>query len=179
MKQYRPLIFFLLRFLGSYIVLILLYNWYLNQYLPFGTPDPFTELSSNLAAKGFKALGFNAHSIHYGNENFMRLWVDGKYSSIVNEGCNAISVLIIFVAFILAFYTTFKQTITYILISLFVLFVMNISRIILLTYIYRFHKEYSKVSHDYLFPLIIYGSVIILWIVWIKLFVTKKGKNAE
>lgn len=179
MKQYLPLIFFLLRFLGSYIVLILLYNWYLNQYLPFRQPDPFTELSSNLSAKGFNLLGFNAHSIHYGNENFMRLWVDGKYASIVNEGCNAVSVLIIFVAFILAFYTTFKQTITYILISLFVLFVMNISRIILLTYIYRFHKEYSKMSHDYLFPLIIYGSVIILWIVWIKLFVTKKAKNAE
>jgi len=178
MKQYRPLIFFLLRFLGSYIVLILFYNGYLNQYLPFGQPDPFTELSSNLAAKGFNTIGFNAHSIHYGNENFMRLWVDGRYASIVNEGCNAISVLIIFIAFILAFYTTFKQTIIYILISLVALFGMNISRIILLTYIYRFHQEYSKMAHDYLFPLIIYGAVIILWIVWIKLFVTKRTKNA-
>ncbi|MBS7333603.1 MAG: exosortase family protein XrtF [Weeksellaceae bacterium] len=179
MKQYKPLIFFLIRFLGSYILMILIYNWYLNQYLPNGIPDPFTKFSSDLAANGFNFLGFETKSIHYGQENFMRLLVEGKYASIVNEGCNAISVLIIFVAFILAFYTTFKQTFLYIIGSLILLFVMNIFRIILLTYIYRFHTEYSKMSHDYLFPAIIYGSIIFLWIVWIKLFVIKKKTNAE
>ena len=159
--------------------MILIYNWYLNQYLPNGIPDPFTKLSSDLAAKGFNLLGFQSSSIHIGNESFMRLIVDGKYSSIVNEGCNAISILIIFVAFILAFYTTFKKTFLYIIISLMLLFVMNISRIILLTYIYRFHSEYSKMAHDYLFPAIIYGAIILLWIVWIKGFVIKNKKDAE
>lgn len=158
--------------------MILIYNWYLNQFLPQGIPDPFTKFSSDLASKGFNLLGFESKSIHYGNENFMRLWIEGDWASIVNEGCNAISVLIIFVAFILAFYTTFKQTFLYIIVSLFLLFIMNIGRIILLTYIYRFHSEYSKMSHDYLFPAIIYGSVIIFWIIWIKGFVIKKNANA-
>lgn len=179
MKQYKPLIFFLLRFLGSYVVMIILYNLYLNQYLPHKIADPFTRMSANLASKVFNIVGFDSISVNLPNENFMRLIVDNKFASIVNEGCNAISVLIIFVAFILAFYTYFKQTFLYIISSLFVLFVMNIFRIVLLTYIFRYHKEYSKMAHDYLFPAIIYGAVIILWIVWIKFFVIKKKQNAE
>lgn len=178
MNQYKPLILFLLRFLGSYIGLILIYNWYLNQYLPLGLPDPYTEFNANLASKGFNLLGIPTQSLHYEKENFMRLWVDGDWGSIVNEGCNAISILIIFIAFILAFYTNFKQTISYIIVSLILLFILNIFRIILLTYIYRFHSEYSKVSHDYLFPAVIYGSIVILWIIWIKYFVSKKKADA-
>ena len=179
MQQYKPLIFFLLRFIGSYIIMLLIYNFYLNQYLPLGEPDPFTRFSADMAAKGFNVLGFESFTVHRTGEDFMRLVVDGKQGSIVNEGCNAISILIIFVAFILAFFTTFKQTFIYIISSLFLLIVMNIGRIILLTYIYRFHSEYSKVSHDYLFPAIIYGSIVVLWIVWIKIFVLKPQKNAE
>lgn len=178
MNQYKPLILFLLRFLGSYIILILIYNWYLNQYLPFGTPDPYTKFNSDLAEKVFNLLGIRTKSLHYENENFMRLWVEGDWGSIVNEGCNAISVLIIFIAFILAFYTTFKQTFAYILVSILVLFWMNIFRIIFLTYIYRFYPNISKMAHDYLFPAIIYGSIVILWIIWIKFFVNKKNVNA-
>ena len=97
--------------------------------------------------------------------------------SLVNEGCNAISILIIFVAFIVAFYTNFKQTFLFIIAGLGALFVMNIARIMLLNYIFRYHDEYGKMAHDYLFPAIIYGSIVVLWIVWIKFFVTKYNKQ--
>jgi exosortase family protein XrtF len=174
MKQYQPLLLFLLRFLGSYVLMILIYNWYLNQFLPFGNPDPFTKFSSDAAAKLFNFLGIQADSLHIGKDQFMRLAVEGKFSSIINEGCNAVSILIIFVAFILAFYTNFKQTFLYLLSSLIILITMNIFRIVLLTYIFRFLPEYGKSAHDYLFPAIIYGSIIVLWIIWIKFFVIKK-----
>lgn len=179
MKQYKPLILFLLRFIGSYVLLILLYNWYLNQYLPLGEADPFTRFCANLASKGFNLIGIESTAIHVSGENYMRLIVENKIGSIVNEGCNAISVLIIFIAFILAFYTNFKQVLTFITSSLVLLFLMNIFRIILLTYIFRFLPEYGKASHDYLFPAIIYGTVIILWIVWVKFFVIKNQTNAK
>lgn len=178
MKQYQPLIFFLLRFIGSYIILIIIYNWYLNQYLPFGMPDPFTKWNSDISASIFNFLGIHSESLHVGNEKFTRLVVEGKFSAYVNEGCNACSVLIIYISFIIAFFTTFKQTIIFLIISIPILILMNIFRIVLLTYIFRFLPEYGKSAHDYLFPAVIYGSVIILWIIWIKLFVIKKNKNA-
>ncbi len=179
MKQYQPLLFFLLRFLGSYILMILLYNCYLNQYLPFGEADPFTTFNADMAAKIFNFIGINAESLHVGKDKFIRLAIEGKFTGIVNEGCNAISVLIIFVAFILAFYTNFKQTILFLLISLILLIGMNIFRIVLLCYIFRYLPEYGKAAHDYLFPAIIYGSIVILWIIWIKYFVIKKKNYAE
>jgi len=179
MNQYKPLLLFLLRFLGSYIVMLLIYNWYLSLYLPNGTPDPFTRWNSDVASKIFNLIGYKSESIHAGKENYMRLAVDGKFASIVNEGCNAVSVLIIYISFIFAFYTKFKQVLIYLAASLIGLIIMNVFRIVFLTYIYRFLPEYSKIGHDYLFPAIIYGSIVILWIIWIKFFVFKKNKNAE
>lgn len=179
MNSYKPLILFLLRFFGSYILMIVLYDWYLNFYFDQGMADPFTKFNADASAWLFNLMGIRAESLHAGNDKFMRLALDGKFTSIVNEGCNAISVMIIFIAFILAFYTKFKETLLYILISLVLLIFMNILRITLLTYIYKFLKEYSKIGHDYLFPAIIYGTVLILWFVWIKGFVIKKKKYAE
>ncbi|MDM1550233.1 exosortase family protein XrtF [Empedobacter falsenii] len=177
MKEFKPLLLFLARFLGTYIILSLAYKLYLDQYLPHNNPDPFTKLTSDVTAFGLNKCGFFSFSNIAENQPWMRLVVDGQVASIVNEGCNAISILIIFISFIVAFYTNFKQTFLFILSGLAILFVMNISRIMLLNYIFRYHNEYGKMAHDYLFPAIIYGSIVVLWIVWIKFFVTKYNKQ--
>ena len=179
MKEFKPLLLFLARFLGTYIILSLVYKLYLDQYLPHNIPDPFTKFTSDLTASGLNSCGFFSFSNIAENHPWMRLIVDGQVASIVNEGCNAISIMIIFIAFIVAFFTTLKQTILYIFAGLAVLFVMNISRIMLLNYIFRYHNEYGKTAHDYLFPAIIYGTIVVLWIVWIKFFVTKKTKKDD
>lgn len=181
MKEFKPLIFFLARFLGTYIILSLLYKLYLDQFLPFNTPDPFTKFTSDTTAYFLNLFGDVSYSNIAINRPWMRLILNGQFASIVNEGCNAISVAIIFVSFVVAFYTNLKQTLLFILVSLIGLFIMNISRIILLNYIFRYHYEkYGKIAHDYFFPAIIYGSIVILWIIWIKFFVTKQvKKNAE
>lgn len=177
MKEFKPLLLFLARFLGTYIILSIAYKLYLDQYLPHNIPDPFTKFTSDITAFFLNKFGFFSFSNIAENQPWMRLIVDGQVASIVNEGCNVISILIIFVSFIVAFYTNLKQTILFILAGLVILFVMNISRIMLLNYIFRYHNEYGKMAHDYLFPAIIYGSIVVLWIVWIKFFVTKYNKQ--
>lgn len=177
MKEFKPLLLFLARFLGTYLILSFLYKLYLDQYIPHNIPDPFTVFTSDVSAIGLNKCGFFSFSNVAIHQPWMRLVVDGRLASIVNEGCNAISILIIFVSFIVAFYTNFKQTFLFIVAGLAALFVMNISRIMLLNYIFRYHHEYGKMAHDYLFPALIYGSIVILWIVWIKFFVTKYNKQ--
>lgn len=179
MKEYKPLIVFLLKFLGSYVLMILLYNWYLQQYLPQNIADPFTAFTSDSTKVGLDILGFETKSYQSQGNPFYRIWMEGQNVSIVNEGCNAVSVMIIFVAFIIAFGTKFKTTILYIFGGLIALFVMNIARIVLLNWIFRYHDDYGKTAHDYLFPAIIYGTIVILWIVWIKFFVIKPKKNEQ
>ncbi|MEG0188205.1 MAG: exosortase family protein XrtF, partial [Algoriella sp.] len=134
MKEFKPLLLFLARFLGTYIILSLLYKLYLDQYLPHNIPDPFTKFTSDVSAIGLNTCGFFSFSNIADQQPWMRLVVDGQVASIVNEGCNAISILIIFVAFIVAFYTNFKQTFLFIIAGLGALFIMNIARIMLLNY---------------------------------------------
>lgn len=178
MKEFKPLILFLARFLGTYIFLSLLYKLYLDQYIPFDKPDPFTKLTSDVTAYFLNVFGNVSYSNIAIGKPWMRLIINGQFASIINEGCNAISVAIIFISFIVAFYTNMKQTLLFILAGLVGLFVMNIMRIILLNYIYRYHfKEYGTIAHDYFFPTIIYGTIVVLWIIWIKFFVTKKAKK--
>ncbi|MEG0529569.1 MAG: EamA family transporter, partial [Bacilli bacterium] len=85
--------------------------------------------------------------------------------------------VVVFCAIFLKENITMKQIGAIIVAFLGALFIMNIARIMLLNYIFRYHDEYGKMAHDYLFPAIIYGSIVVLWIVWIKFFVTKYNKQ--
>lgn len=99
-------------------------------------------------------------------------YVSGDYRSRMVEGCNAISVMILFLAFVFAFY---KGTKTFVFagISLVILHIMNVLRIAGLNILIVEMPQYSKIGHDYFFPAIIYGTVVVLWLVWIKFFALK------
>ena len=53
------------------------------------------------------------------------------------------------------------------------LHLMNILRIAGLNVLIMEAPQYTKIGHDYFFPAIIYGTVVILWIVWIKFYALK------
>ena len=90
MKEFKPLLLFLARFLGTYIILSIAYKLYLDQYLPHNIPDPFTKFTSDITAFFLNKFGFFSFSNIAENQPWMRLIVDGQVASIVNEGCNAI-----------------------------------------------------------------------------------------
>jgi len=39
------------------------------------------------------------------------------------------------------------------------------------------YPEYGKMFHDFIFPAIIYGSVVVLWLIWIKFFALKNENS--
>jgi exosortase family protein XrtF len=89
------------------------------------------------------------------------------------EGCNAISVMILFVSFVFAFYKGTK-TFVFVAIGLLILYIMNVVRIAGLNIVYSDYSKYGKMTHDYVFPAVIYGTVVVLWLIWIKFFALKK-----
>src|SRR5690606_22304089 len=95
------------------------------------------------------------------------------YVSRMVEGCNAVSVMILFLSFIFAFYKGAK-TFVFVGLALVALHIMNVLRIVGLNILLVEMPQYSKIGHDYLFPAIIYGSVVVLWLIWIKLFALKE-----
>ena len=103
-------------------------------------------------------------------------FVNGTYTSRMVEGCNAISIMILFLAFVFAFYKGVK-TFVFVIFGLLFLHVMNVLRIAGLNIIILELPNYSKMGHDYLFPAIIYGSVVLLWLIWVKFFALKTTEN--
>lgn len=176
MKDFLPVLKILLRFVVIYIVLVLLYQLYLNGY-ENEVVDPFTRWVAKQVALIQNFLGFSTVLIDNMKLHSVLFQTSGKFTTRMVEGCNVFSVAILFSAFIFAFYKGLK-TFLFVFGGLILLHILNVSRIALLNIIYLKYPQYEKVGHDYLFPAIIYGGVIILWLIWIQFFALKKEKDA-
>lgn len=172
LKDFKPILAILLRFIIIYVVFILAYQFFLNSFETSGL-DPYSRLIANQATWAQNKLGYP--TLLYNDVPNQQVWfyVKQKYITRMVEGCNAISIIILFIAFVFAFYKGAK-TFVFGFIGFFILYLINVLRIIGLNIVVRDHPQYSKIGHDYVFPAIIYGTVVVLWLVWIKFFALKK-----
>ena len=159
-----------------YFILLIGYNRYLSSYHAHNRADAWSSAVAAGSVNLAKIAGFKAEAVTDSLQPRIWIYMDGQKTSYINEGCNAVSLLILFAAFIVAFSTTWIKTLLYILGGWVVIQLMNILRIVWLNYIFRYHQEYGKAAHDYLFPLLIYGTVFLLWVVWVRMFFVKKIK---
>lgn len=176
MKDFLPVLKILLRFVLIYIGLVLLYQFYLNAYAA-EVVDPFTRSVAVQVAWVQKIFGFPTVLIDSMELHSVLFCTAGQFTTRMVEGCNVISVAILFGAFIFAFYKGSK-TFIFVLAGWILLHILNVLRIAMLNVIYLKYPQYEKIGHDYIFPAIIYGGVVILWLVWIQFFALKKGNDA-
>ena len=171
-NDFKPVLKVLLRFIILYVVLVLGYQFYLNGFKNEGL-DPFSTWVMTQVDFIQNLFGYPSQMVA-GKPQDETTWffVSGKYVSRMVEGCNAISVIILFLAFIFAFYEGFK-TFVFSTAGIIVLHVMNVLRIVGLNILIVEHPQYTRLGHDYLFPAIIYGSVVVLWLIWIKFYALK------
>lgn len=175
-KDLKNTLFPLLKFISIYLILIGLYQFYLNIYKDKEL-DIFSQKVAQQSIWLSSQLGFSSHLVPQPELQIAWFYINNTYVSYFNEGCNAVSVIILFIAFIFAFYQGFK-TFIFTFISVIGLHILNVIRVTLLNIIYLKFPEYSKIGHDYLFPAIIYGAVVVLWIFWIKFFF-KNNQNIK
>jgi len=178
--KYKSVIQFLILFLGTYVVLSILYNGYLH----FGKsetyyPDPITHLVAKQTSVLTSAFGYKAEIIPHQNEASMKLLVNGKYLARIVEGCNALSVIVLFIAFIVAFYQKTKPTLLYIFVGSVLLYCANLFRIVLLAIALYEYPQHEEILHGVIFPAIIYGMVFFLWVLWIRKIPTKQVSDAQ
>ena len=169
--QYKPFLLFLLKFLGSYVVLIFIYNSYLKSFdANKNEVDGFTILVAKQAEMLLTAFNFKVVSGPSPNDASVVYYVSGKPFVRIVEGCNAMSVMILFVAFVLAFSGRFWRTVTFLSIGVLTIYVLNVLRIVLLTMGLFYYPEMKTALHDIVFPLFIYGVVFGLWVMWVNKF---------
>lgn len=170
-SQYKPFFSFLIKFLLFYIVFAFVYKMYLGQYdIEKKEVDYFTEVvaSQTVDLLNF-CFGEAAQKLHP-YEASLKIYFKHKYLARVVEGCNAISVMILFAAFVFAFSNSWYKTALYIFFGVFFIHILNILRITLLIYALYYYPSYEELLHGTIFPLFIYGVVFILWILWITKF---------
>lgn len=175
-SDFKPVLKILLRFVILYVVLVLAYQFYLNFSKNAGL-DPISTwvMKQTVFVQNF--FGYPSQMVE-GKPVDETTWfyTSGRYTSRMVEGCNAISVMILFLAFVFAFYKGIK-TFAFVGLSVVFLHIINVLRIAFLNIIIVDHPDFSKTAHDYFFPAIIYGSVVVLWLVWIQFFALKDIKN--
>lgn len=175
-RDFKPVLKILLRFVLLYVALVLAYQLYLNGYENAGL-DPISTWVAKQSVFVQNTCGYPSQLVPGAlTEETSWFYVTEKYISRMVEGCNAISVMILFLAFIFAFYKGLK---TFVFAGFGILFLhmINVLRIVGLNVLVVELPQYSKIGHDFLFPAIIYGSVVVLWLIWIKFFALKTSVN--
>jgi exosortase family protein XrtF len=111
-------------------------------------------------------------------EGFFRLLYCGSYVARMIEGCNAISVLILFVSFVFSFSGKLKKTLIFMIIGSCLIYSLNVIRIAILCVLMFHFPEREGLLHGVLFPLFIYGIVFLLWLLWINKYANDVQRNS-
>lgn len=165
-SQYKPFLLFLGKFFFAYLLLTVLYQSYLESLV--GKVDFFTDNVSRLTRFFARVLGMD-YDVYVDNINEqIKVLYNGNYQMRIIEGCNAISVIILFVSFVLAYSSKIKLTLLYCIGGGILIYILNVFRIVLLAVLFYKYPEQEHLLHGVLFPLIIYGIVFFLWLVWVK-----------
>ncbi|MBF01579.1 exosortase family protein XrtF [Flavobacterium coralii] len=167
-QKNRPFFLFLIKFGLSYLILSVLYWLYLNQYnAEANEADGMTTIVAEQSQDVALWLGQEAYITEHPEQPSYRFFINNKAVARVVEGCNAVSVMILFAAFVIAFSTTFKRTSLFILAGIVIIHILNVVRVALLSMGFYYYPEYKELMHDILFPLFIYGVVFALWVLWV------------
>lgn len=154
-----------------YFIVTIVYSFYLNQYHTHKNEvDGITHFVAEQTKNTLIFFGADCEIIKHEFEPSYKVIYNSVYIARIVEGCNAISVIILFASFIFAFSNRFIITFLYIFLGSILIFILNIFRIALLTKGLYKYPEYGTFLHDILFPLVIYGVVFVLWIVWVLKF---------
>ncbi len=134
------------------------------------TCDPITQTVANHSQLLLNSLGYDTKIAQNNEELSVKIMIHGKFIARVIEGCNAMSVIILFVSFIVAFAGSFKNTTLFIIVGSILIYILNVFRISFIAIALYEFPEYESLLHNYVFPASIYGFTFLLWFVWIKKF---------
>lgn len=176
-KALQNSMYFIAKYIIIYVLLCIIYQYYLNYFnVNLKTYDPFTYFITKQSVCILNALNVKTRISRYPYE---KIWlttiINNKITSIINEGCNSISIMISFISFIITLKLSL-QSLLFIIISLPMIISINILRISCISYIYIYNYSYLNIIHNTIFPIITYGIILLLSLIWVNIL-HKNEKN--
>lgn len=167
-SEYKPAILFLLRFLGIYILGNVLYGLWIVSY--GSVVDPVTQVVTSNTAWLLNLVGFESSTLISELYPNVALQLDGQTVVNVYEGCNAINVSILFVAFLFAYKSTIKKTFIFSIVGLIAIYIFNLLRVAGLFLVAIYFPDQLYLMHKFIFTGVIYAFVFFLWFLWVRRF---------
>jgi exosortase family protein XrtF len=175
-KEFKPTIFFLLRFLGVYLLGSALYGLYISNYDQAQSLDPATRWVTYQCVSTANIFGYDAKvtqddHLNWANEEeqtYDSLWLNAQYAISVEEGCNGLNIMILFIAFVIGFGGKWLNTLIFIPSGLLFIHLANIGRLMLLSLLnVEFDGRGFHFFHKYGFTAVLYVAILILWYFWV------------
>ncbi|NOT76603.1 MAG: exosortase family protein XrtF [Cyclobacteriaceae bacterium] len=172
-KEFWPALRFVLIFAGVYFIGNILYGLYIEYYYPLA--DPMTIWVTHQVVFIVNLFGESASSVVSESEPivyFRKLdEATGMSKTVLRvfEGCNGLNVVIVFIAFIVAFGGNVKRVMIFIASGCLILHFFNLLRIILLYYTALNRPHFFYYFHKYIFTAFLYLVVFGLWILWTRM----------
>lgn len=177
---YKPFLVFLGKFLLTYLLLTIVYKSYLSQYdVQLFEVDGFTELVAEQTKDLMILFNCDASIAPNIKESAVNIYYNQRSMARIIEGCNGLSVIILFISFVVAFSGKIKPTILFLLGGSLLIHILNVSRIALLCVLMYYYPKQQHLLHGVLFPLFIYGVVFLLWIIWVNKFSKYATKTVQ
>lgn len=167
--QFKPFLVFLSTFFFVYIALTLLYKVYLDGFKAYEV-DGITSFVGRNVEQVLKGFNYDVEVQGNSSDSWLEVFLNNEHVVRIIEGCNAVSIMILFISFIIAFSGKLKTTLLYVLFGVTLIYILNVLRIAVLTVLLFHFSQYTHFLHGVLFPLVIYSSVFILWFVWVNKF---------
>mgnify|MGYP004417314389 FL=1 len=159
-------------------MLTFLYQRYLNGFEE-NKIDAITRMVSKNTEQVLQVFN-NGSSIEESDGHpYMKLFYNQKYVARIVEGCNAISVIVLFISFVVAFSGKLKTTLFFIFGGSLLIYVLNVLRIAALSALIFYFPKQEPFLHGVLFPLYIYGVVFMLWLIWVRKFSRYASKDIK
>ena len=180
LKEFKPTILFLLKFGLIFGVGSFLYGWFINSYQQKEPPqpDPITNSIANQTNWVVGAFGYPSAVWYPEEEPLVVVYIKGFEDDNVTfyEGCNGINIMILFVAFVLAFGTNTNSRWWFLPVGLAAIHVFNLLRLASLSIMATVSHSAFHFFHKFAFTGVIYAFVLVLWYLWATRFSKiKKG----
>ena len=165
LKEFKPSILFLSKFLGIYLAGNIVYGLWIASFNR--QADSVTSAVTMQTSAVLNACGENTEVID--SDRGPTVWLEREDKIVLNvyEGCNGINVMIVFVAFIVAYGGSVKATLWFVPLGLIIIHLFNLIRIALLYVVAQHYQSYFYYVHKYIFTGILYLIVFALWTLWV------------
>jgi exosortase family protein XrtF len=164
---YRFLIVGTTLFLAWYFV----YEWYLRDH---SMADEWVihhlTVSSELILKGmgYELTDYGFTGLHN------RVGIANAPGVMIGAACDGLVLFALFAVFVIAYPGSSRHRWWFIPTGILLIHYLNALRVVALTIIISWKKEWLSFNHDYTFTILVYSIVFGLWWIWVKKFPAEK-----